>query len=558
MSPRRAIFAGWLFVTLPLCAQPARVPVVLLNGYQATCVGTSDSAATFGAMQSLLTADGWQVSFFDNCSVSPGTTGSARPKIEQLAQAFGNFLDNLGAPEVDVVAHSMGGLIVRAYLAGKLPQGGFSPPAVTHIRKAIFLATPHAGLLAIAGLLGATAADSQTVEMFAGSSFLWSLATWNQRMDDLRGVDALTVAGNLGSASNAAHADDGVVVLTSASLAVGLGASRVRVLPYCHANDLPSFLCNGPGIAAINGRTHPAYQIVTSFLLDTTAWQSIGADASQDPFLSRDGGLLLDARDNMGNSIANPGAALLSGPGQGSLPWNSQGVFFADTVPAGQYQVRVNGETYPVAVLSGGHAAIAVKPGPEIAFVAPAAGNVPALERAPGMLIAIYGSNLQDATVSIGGIASRVLFNSSIQINTIIPAQSEGLVQVSIATALGEDSLNILLVPAVPAIFSADSSGTGPALALHASDSSLVSSSSPAQPGEIVSTFLTGLGVPAETPSLSANGASVDVIGISPAVDTPGVIRLDFIAPQAASNSVTLQATAGAFSSNFVTLPIAQ
>ncbi|HMD49607.1 MAG TPA: hypothetical protein VKG79_10935, partial [Bryobacteraceae bacterium] len=151
-----------------------------------------------------------------------------------------------------------------------------------------------------------------------------------------------------------------------------------------------------------------------------------------------------------------------------------------------------------------------------------------------------------------------VLFNSSIQINTIIPAQSEGLVQVSIATALGEDSLNILLVPAVPAIFSADSSGTGPALALHASDSSLVSSSSPAQPGEIVSTFLTGLGVPAETPSLSANGASVDVIGISPAVDTPGVIRLDFIAPQAASNSVTLQATAGAFSSNFVTLPIAQ
>lgn len=142
MSMRWAIFAtlgcGSL-ATLQLCAQPARVPVVLLNGYQATCTGTSDSSATFGAMQSLLTADGWQVSFFDNCSVSPGTTGSARPNIEQLAQAFGDFLQKLGAPEVDVVAHSMGGLIVRSYLAGKLPQGGFSPPPLLIFARRFFL-----------------------------------------------------------------------------------------------------------------------------------------------------------------------------------------------------------------------------------------------------------------------------------------------------------------------------------------------------------------------------------------------------------------------------------
>lgn len=345
--------------------------------------------------------------------------------------------------------------------------------------------------------------------------------------------------------------------MTSASLAVELGASRIRVLPYCHANNLPSFLCNGPGIAVITGRTHPSYQIVTSFLLDTTGWQSIGTDASQDPFLSRYGGLLLDARDNMGNAIPNPGAALLNGPEQGDLPWNSEGVFFADTTPAGPYQVSVTGATYALPVASGGHAAIEVKPGPDLAFVAPAAGNVPELERAPGMLIAIYGSNLQNATVTIDGIASPVLFNSSTQINTTVPAQSAGLVQLSVANAIGEDSLNIFLAPAVPAIFSADSSGTGPALALHASDSSLVSSSNPAQPGETVSIFLTGLGVPAETPSLNLNGVSVDVIGISPMVETPGVVRLDFVLPQTGSSSAALQATVGAFSSNLVTLPIA-
>lgn len=549
-----------ILLAAPLSALTPRVPVVLLNGYQATCTGTSDSSTTFGAMQSLLEADGWQVSFFDNCSVLPGTKGSARPTIEQLAQAFGNFLDNLGAPQVDVVAHSMGGLIVRAWLAGKLPQGGFSPPDVVRIRKAVFIATPHAGLLSIAGLLDANVTDSQTTEMFAGSEFLWDLGTWNQRTDDLRGADALSLAGNLGSTSGSPHTDDGVVVLTSASLALSLGAPRVRVLPYCHANDLPYFLCDGPGIAMVADRAHPTYQIVTSFLLGTTDWQTVGADASQDPVLSRYGGLLLDDVDNLGNSIAQPGAAaVLGAPEQGNLPWNSEGVFFADYVPAGQHQVRVSGATFPLPVLAGGHTALEVKPGPSIAFVAPAAGNVPTLDRAPGMLIAIYGSGLQDATVEIGGIATPILFNSSGQINTTVPAQSEGLVPVSVANATGKDSLNILLVPAVPSIFSADGSGTGAALALHARDSSVVSASNPARAGETISVFLTGLGVPAQTPVVQVNGAPASVIATSPLAGSPGVIRLDFVTPVPTPNSssVPLQAAIGTFVSNTLTLAVA-
>ena len=552
---------AWLtLVAVQALAQTNPVPVVLLNGYEATCSGTSDSSSTFGSMQSLLQSDGWQVYFFDNCSVMPGTTGNARPTIEELAQAFGTFLGNIGAPQVDVVAHSMGGLIVRSYLAGKLPQGGFSPPSNVMIRKAVFIATPHAGLLAIAGLLGTNITDSQTTEMFAGSSFLWGLNTWNQREDDLRGIDALSIAGNLGSASGAQHTDDGVVVLTSASLAVTLGASRVRVLPYCHANSLPSFLCDGPGIAVINNSSHPTYQIVTSFLLDTTAWQGIGNDASGDPVLSRYGGLLLDDVDSSGNQIANPGAAaVLGAPEEGNLPWNSEGVFFADYVPSGQYEVRVSGETYPVPIVAGGHIALEVKPGPEIILVAPAAGNVSTLDRAPGMLVAIYGSNLQDATVYIGGVPCPLLFNSSAQINTTIPAGLQGLVQVSVANAAGEDNLNVLLAPAVPAIFSADGSGTGAALALHFSDSLPVSSSNPAQPGETLSIFLTGLGVPAQTPVVQVNGAPANVIAVSPLAGSEGVFQLDFIAPapQAGSSSVELQAFIGTFSSNGVTLAIA-
>jgi uncharacterized protein (TIGR03437 family) len=510
-------------------------------------------------MQALLESDGWQVSFFDNCSVLPGTTGNARPTIEQLAQAFGSFLERLGGSQVDVVAHSMGGLIVRAWLAGKQPQGGFSPPAVVRIRNAVLIATPNAGLLSIAGLLGANVADSQTTEMFAGSDFLWDLGTWNQRRDDLRGVNALALAGNRGSTSGSPHTDDGVVVLTSASLAQTLGSARVRVLPYCHANDLPSFLCNGPGIAVVTDRTHPTYQIVTSFLLGATDWQSIGADASQDPVLSRYGGLLLDVADNLGSLIAHPGAAaVLGAPEQGNLPWNSEGVFFADYVAAGQYQVRVSGGTYALPIVAGGHSALELKPGPEIALVAPAAGNVATLDRAPGMLISIYGSNLQDATVGIDGIPSPILFNSSGQIDTIVPAQSQGLVPVSVTNATGKDSLDILLAPAVPSIFSEDGSGTGAALALHASDSSVVSVSNPAQAGETVAIFLTGLGVPAQTPVVQMNGATASVIGISPLAGSPGVIRLNFITPAAMPglDSVQLQAAIGTFLSNTVTLAV--
>jgi uncharacterized protein (TIGR03437 family) len=543
-----------------LFAQNVRVPVVLLNGYQATCSGTSASSETFGSMQSLLVADGWQVSFFDNCSVAPGTTGNARPSIEDLAQAFGNFLDNLGPPQVDVVAHSMGGLIVRAWLAGKNPQGGFSPPPVVRIRKAILIATPNAGLLSLAGLLGANITDSQTVEMFAGSSFLWDLGTWNQRMDDLRGIQSLSIAGNLGSTSGSAHTDDGVVVLTSASLATTLGASRVRVLPYCHANNLPYFLCDGPGIAVIENRSHPTYQIVTSFLLGNNTWETIGSDASQDPVLSRYGGVLLDYVDNLGNSVSNPGAAVvMNAPEQGDLPRNSEGVFFADYIPAGRYQVRLDGATYPLPVVQGGHLALEVKQGPEINLVAPAAGNVPALERAPGMLIAIYGSNLQNATVTIDGVASPVFYNSSGQINSIIPGQSEGLVQLSVANAIGQDSLNILLAPAVPALFSADRSGTGAALALHTTDSSPVTALNPAHWGEDIEIFLTGLGVPAQVPALQADGATAKILSIAPLSGSPGVIRLEFVVsePPTGSSSIQLQAVAGTFSSNVVTLAVA-
>src|SRR5690349_2055520 len=128
-------------------------PVVFLNGHQNDCTSSS-FASTFGIADQVLAANGEASLFFDNCSV-PG-----KPPIETLGAAFGDFLaslkftDGQSVDTVDVVAHSMGGLIVRSYLSGKQTTSGlFRPPAVIHIRKAVFLATPHFGSgVAVLGL----------------------------------------------------------------------------------------------------------------------------------------------------------------------------------------------------------------------------------------------------------------------------------------------------------------------------------------------------------------------------------------------------------------------
>ena len=191
-----------LQVTVEPLAAPAAgsaaPPVVLLDGWQApgatACPMANDSTGTFGDLASYLSAppnSAPAVYFFENCTECPDCT------IEQLGADLGVFLNSpplAAVPKVDVIAHSMGGLIVRSYLSGKQPaSGAFSPPASPKIRKAVFLATPHFGSFqadsVLAGIIFGR--GNQTNEMKRGSQFVWDLATWNQFGDDLRGTAAL-------------------------------------------------------------------------------------------------------------------------------------------------------------------------------------------------------------------------------------------------------------------------------------------------------------------------------------------------------------------------------
>jgi pimeloyl-ACP methyl ester carboxylesterase len=311
-------------------------PVVFLNGYQLNCAG-SNFAASFGNADAVLQANQIFTLFFDNCTVPN------KPSLETLGSAFGQFLagikyaDGSSVPQVDVVAHSMGGLVVRSYLAGKQDTNPstFTPPATPGIRKAIFLATPHFGT-ALTTYLGV---DKQSQELTIGSQFLFDLNTWNNGTDDLRGVDALAVAGNGGTGleSFLPGFDDGLATLTSASLSFAR-PGRTRVVPACHSNDAlltALFLCAGsaPSIAKIMDANNVVGQIIVSFLTDTNQWQMLGQAIEMNPLASTLGGLYLEAQDLNGAGQPIASASVSTPAGTGSLSLNSGKIAYSERLP---------------------------------------------------------------------------------------------------------------------------------------------------------------------------------------------------------------------------------
>jgi uncharacterized protein (TIGR03437 family) len=568
--------------------------VVFINGYQFEgCPSTF--AGTFGIADQVLQSNGEVSLFFSTCSLPSSAT------IEDLGAAFGTFLAGLkftnGQPveTVDVVAHSMGGLVLRTYLSGKQDTTGmFQPPAVTHVRKAVFLATPHFGT-PIASLVPIS--SNQLSEMASGSEFLFNLGTWNDATDDLRGVDAIAAAGNGGTGLlTTSGFDDGVVPLTSGSLRF-YGAGRTRVLPYCHVSGgglVSDFgLCSGgaKGIADIDSPTHDSAQMIVSFLNGTNAWQSVGTAAESNSFLSVDGGLIVAARaaDDSPEKITFAQVVDLPFPVfSQTLSISSDGIASSNLVPAGNIPVDVAAGSGTFSntfnLLPGGTEPLLIKLGPLVARVLPAAANIFPLNLAPRMLIAIYGSDLAsqpdqttgptfptqlaDVQVLVGGSPIPLYYASPAQINAVLPESATGLTQLTIQNSAGKNSLNVLVAAASPAIFTQDSSGTGPAAALNAHDESLITASNPLNVGDTVELYATGLGLTITSNDLqiALQDPTVTIGGVPCPVtfagEAPGYIGLDQIdcaipAGIAASATSPVVVTSGNQTSNTATLAIA-
>lgn len=452
----------------------SRPPVILLNGFQlANLTGTCQpsnttphSAATFGSLETQLLSDGVPVVyFFDNCVENPNG------KIEDLGNALAQFIalikTDQGAPvaQVDLVGHSMGGLIARAYLAGLQSNGSLTPPANPQVRKLMLIATPNFGSFIAAefsALLGA-----QGAEMEPGSPFLWNLSRWNQFTDDLRGVDSLAIVGNAGPLGNNNNASDGVVSLTSASLGFVRDTTHTRILPYCHTDDLAIIGCTAGAIANADEAPETA-QIVESYLAGSSAWSSIGGTPDKDPYLSKDGGVYFAAENASGAeylidlSNVSWGSAGLSNSGSvlvfyNELVQSGANSFTASSASAGN--VTCGPDTVP----AGFSSTFRCKPGPAITSVGPLATTIPptiaklVLPGAGGAItITGVGFGAQrcpscSVTANPGGAALQVSSWTDTSIAVQLPASAVGLVQLMVQALGGADSINIV-VPLLTAV----------------------------------------------------------------------------------------------------------
>jgi uncharacterized protein (TIGR03437 family) len=211
---------------------------------------------------------------------------------------------------------------------------------------------------------------------------------------------------------------------------------------------------------------------------------------------------------------------------------------------------------------------------------------------APGQVVQIYGSNLATQTVIgpvplltvlagtsvlIGGIPAPLYYVNPGQIDAQIPSQltvgSQYQILVVVNGALSTP-IPIQIGGVAPTIANL----SGQVIAQHAADYSLITPSSPAQPGEYVILYLSGLGattnpVPAGTitpapadpsllsiplvaPTLTLNGANVPIafVGLTPYA--VGLYQINFQIPaDVAAGNLPLFVTQGGVNTNTVILP---
>ena len=213
-----------------------------------------------------------------------------------------------------------------------------------------------------------------------------------------------------------------------------------------------------------------------------------------------------------------------------------------------------------------------------------------------GAIVAIFGTDLAsdtlvaldvplpttlgDTSVTFNDIPAPLVFVSGTQINAQVPFElmaGTGMVTVQV-TRGGETSMEqpIAIAAASPGIFAFNQQGTGPGAILHAEDFQPVSESAPAQPGEFLAIFCTGLGsVQPEVPSGNVAPTAeplartvtlpmVNIAGIAAAVTfsglAPGFVGLYQVNVQVPggvpSGTQDVEITINGVTSNTVTLAV--
>jgi pimeloyl-ACP methyl ester carboxylesterase len=156
--------------------------LLLVHGYGAAEQGKDCNGSTWadaldyygsagGRSRASMTTIGYYPGDKGRCDamLGDGRAGNDRP-IQDVARDLAQYVDGLGKP-VDLIGHSMGGLIVRVALLGSAEGWDGFPNGKLDVDNVVTLSTPHQGVAS-----PGAHDDEQWRQMRPGSGFLARLA----------------------------------------------------------------------------------------------------------------------------------------------------------------------------------------------------------------------------------------------------------------------------------------------------------------------------------------------------------------------------------------------
>lgn len=235
MKTKISIFAA--LIALAFCSFAAH-PVMFLHGY--SFKDDSNAAAVWNTMRSLLESDaGYSASDlhainYYSSEFGYGKSTPIQTVAEGVAREITEIYYDSGEVPVDIVAHSMGGLIARAMLAYGLIDDKCIGSFVT-------LSTPHFGQD-----IDSSFAGYQPQQMKYGSQFLWDLAdAWYFK--GLSISNTLCIAGSYSTYNDSRW--DKLIHTWSAALP----DAPCRYVKKCHTPILSDSTSTGTGIGGLIG-----------------------------------------------------------------------------------------------------------------------------------------------------------------------------------------------------------------------------------------------------------------------------------------------------------------
>jgi hypothetical protein len=437
-------------------------PIVFVTGHDSVCPDPKSGELpffnlTFGNFDAVVNQTGRVAMVFELC-YAPNRPGLATvaARFSELAASM-RYDDGQPVREIDVVAHNLGGLMVRSYLA----QGLAGP----RIRRIIFLGVPHFGT----SVASFRDPDPQLREASLGSRWLFDLATWNQGSDNLRGTEAIAIAGTAGT-NTQDGVTDSVVTVNSAALDF-VAPGRTIVLPLCHTQGGIGqlFLCAGaPGLANVNTSDQPTARIALAFLNGFgDEWRTVARSVEATAPRSRTAGLLVERRtaDNVPVPIAS--ATVIAGDGTSvTLERSTEGLAYTMAAPAGKSRLIVDGREIGLDLRAEASQAVSVKPGPFITSVEPYPGALQDRVLAPGMLVRVRGQQLAQMIgtqpeVLLAGQPVRVLASTQAgEVVGVLPDSPRGVVDLTLRNSLGKHMVQVVIEDVAPVILRSEAGNT--------------------------------------------------------------------------------------------------